>query len=101
MAHLVYRITASFPKEEIYVSVSQLRRAALSVVLNYVEGYARQGDKVYRNFLKISYGSLKEVDYLLDFAKEEEFISDGDKYKEAKELTDRIGAMLWSIIQKL
>lgn len=36
-AHLVYEITRKFPKEEIYGSTSQLRRAALSVVLNYIE----------------------------------------------------------------
>jgi len=42
-AHLVYEITGNFPKEEIYGITSQLRRASLSVILNYVEGFARQG----------------------------------------------------------
>ena len=59
-AHLVYKLTRDFPKEEIYGITSQLRRAALSVILNYVEGYARVKNKVHKNFLEISYGSLKE-----------------------------------------
>jgi len=41
----VYKITKKFPREEIYGITSQLRRAALSVILNYIEGYARIGDK--------------------------------------------------------
>ena len=67
-AHKVYAITKSFPRDELYGVVSQLRRAALSVILNYIEGYARKGDKVHRNFLQISYGSLKESKYLLHFS---------------------------------
>jgi four helix bundle protein len=56
--HLVYRVTRNFPKDEIYGARSQIRRSALSVILNYTEGYARQQKKVLRNFLQISYGSL-------------------------------------------
>ena len=52
--HHVYRITRGFSREEIYGLTSQLRRAALSVILNYIEGYARIVDKVHMNFLKIA-----------------------------------------------
>jgi len=44
--HLVYRVTKSFPKEELYGTVSQLRRATLSVVLNYIEGFARAANRL-------------------------------------------------------
>ncbi|MFH1111802.1 MAG: four helix bundle protein [Patescibacteria group bacterium] len=40
--HAVYVLTKSFPKDELYGVTSQLRRAALSVILNYIEGYARK-----------------------------------------------------------
>ena len=98
--HLVYRLTKKFPKEEIYGSTSQLRRAALSVILNYIEGYARQRDKVYKNFLQISYGSLKESKYLLEFSLEEGYLSK-EEYQSATKLAEDIGAMLWGIISKL
>ncbi len=52
--HGVYRATRDFPREEIYGVTSQLRRVSLSVILNYIEGYARQKEKVYKNFLWIT-----------------------------------------------
>ena len=98
--HLVYRITRLFPKEELYGSTSQLRRAALSVVLNYIEGYARQRSAVHKNFLEISYGSLQESKYLLEFSWKEEFLAEQD-FKTVTVLADRIGAMLWGILDKM
>ena len=99
-AHLVYKVTRGFPREELYGSVSQLRRSALSVALNYIEGHARGREKVHKNFLEISYGSLKESKYLLYFSFEEKYLSEVD-YKKAIRLSEDIGAMLWGIIRKL
>lgn len=98
--HMIYQTTKTFPKEELYGSASQLRRAALSVILNYIEGYARKRDKVHKNFLEISYGSLKESRYLVDFAFKENYISQ-ENHAEAIALSDEIGAMLWGILKKL
>ncbi|MBU1102157.1 four helix bundle protein [Patescibacteria group bacterium] len=99
-AHSVYRVTRNFPKEEIYGTVSQLRRSALSVILNYIEGYARIKDKVHKNFLEISYGSLKESKYLLHFCFVEKYLS-REEYEKATGLAEDIGKMLWGIIRKL
>lgn len=96
----VYRITKGFPHEELYGITSQLRRAAMSVILNYIEGYARRrGDncKTYQNFLETSYGSLKESKYLLYFSFSENYISE-EKYKIVNDLSEEIGKMLWSIM---
>lgn len=98
--HLVYRVTRSFPKEELYGSTSQLRRAALSVVLNYIEGYARQRNAVLKNFLEISYGSLQESKYLLHFAYTEKYMGRED-FENAVALANRIGAMLWGVLSKM
>lgn len=99
-AHVVYRCTKTFPKEELYGVTSQLRRSALSVVLNYVEGYARGKNKVHRNFLEISYGSLKESKYLLHFSMVEQYLSTTD-YEKAVTLAEEIGAMLWGILRRM
>jgi len=98
--HCVYACTRRFPKEELYGSTSQLRRAALSVVLNSIEGYARQRNAVLRNFLEIAYGSLKESVYLLDFSLKEGYLSRAD-YERATSLANRIGAMLWGTLKNL
>lgn len=58
--HKIYDYSQEFPREEMFGLTSQLRRSALSVMLNYVEGYARQRRAVLKNFLEISYGSLQE-----------------------------------------
>lgn len=98
--HLVYKTTKSFPKEELFGITSQLRRASISVMLNYIEGYARGKDKVHKNFLEISYGSLKECKYLLYFSYTEKYLEE-KSYKELPRLSEEIGAMLWGIIKKL
>jgi four helix bundle protein len=98
--HLVYGLTRKFPKEELYGVTSQLRRSTLSVMLNYIEGYARMRDKVHKNFIEISYGSLKESKYLLDFSLVENYISK-EEYDKTNELADKIGAMLFGIIKKI
>jgi len=101
-AHLIYQITRGFPREELYGIIAQLRRAALSVILNYLEGYARGKDKgkVYKNFFEISYGSLKETKYLLYFSFTENYFNKDD-YQKTIEIADQIGAMLWGIIKNL
>lgn len=98
----VYDCTVTFPKEEVFGLTSQLRRASLPVVLNYIEGYARRRDKVFKNFLDISYGSLslKESKYLIYFSHKRKYIND-KQYDELIHLSDRIGKMLWGIIIKL
>ncbi len=98
--HLIYKLTKEFPKEELFGSTSQLRRSSLSVVLNYIEGYARGNNKIHRNFLNISYGSLKESKYLLRFSLVEKYMVEKD-YQESIKLADEISAMLWSTIKKI
>ncbi|MFH0770861.1 MAG: four helix bundle protein [Candidatus Peregrinibacteria bacterium] len=62
LAKNVYEWTRSFPKEEIYGLVSQMRRAAVSVASNIAEGSQRTTDKDFANFILTSRGSLAELE---------------------------------------
>lgn len=98
--HEVYRISKTFPREEMYGITSQLRRSAISVALNYVEGYARNSNNVHKNFLLISYGSLKESKYLLEFSFKEGYLNQAE-YNKIDDIAEEIGKMLWGTINKI
>lgn len=63
-----YRETKSFPTEEKFAMISQIRRAALSVHLNVAEGCSRKSEKERKRFYEIARGSIVEVDAALDIA---------------------------------
>jgi four helix bundle protein len=68
VALLVYQFTSEFPRDEIYGLVSQMRRAAVSVPSNIVEGCARDSQGDYLRFLSIAFGSLRELKYQMSLA---------------------------------
>ncbi len=78
VAVLVYRVTAGFPREELYGLTSQMRRAAVSVSSNIVEGCARDSQADYLRFLYIAFGSLRELHYQLNLSKRLGFLRDQD-----------------------
>ncbi|MEK7096008.1 MAG: four helix bundle protein [Patescibacteria group bacterium] len=94
-AHQVYKLTLELSKDELYGITSQLRRAALSVPLNIVEGYARQSLKTQIQFLRISYGSLKESQYIIGFAVAENLLINSDALS-VVENGDELAKMLWT-----
>ena len=68
IALMTYKITKQFPREEIYGLVSQMRRAAVSVPSNIVEGCSRESRVEYLRFLEIAFGSLRELNYQASLA---------------------------------
>ena len=66
----VYRVTASWPREERFGLTDQLRRAAFSAANNIAEGSAKKGSRELRRYLDISLGSLSEVHYILRLAQD-------------------------------
>jgi four helix bundle protein len=62
LAEKCYFVTRTFPREELYGMVSQIRRASASIPANVSEGYGRKTRKEYIQFLYIAQGSLKELE---------------------------------------
>jgi four helix bundle protein len=69
VAVLIYRATKGFPKEEVYGLTSQMRRAAVSIPSNIVEGCARESQAEYLRFLEMAFGSLRELHYQFGLAR--------------------------------
>jgi four helix bundle protein len=99
-AHGIYALTKRFPPDERYGLTSQLRRSALSVPLNIVEGFARQSRASESQFLSIAYGSLKESQYLLVFAQKEGFAEELETVP-LHQLGDELGRLIWAKSQTL
>ena len=69
LAISVYRSTESFPTTEQYGLTNQMRRCAVSVAANIVEGSARESEKEYLRFLGIAFGSVRELGYFVSLAR--------------------------------
>jgi four helix bundle protein len=98
LAVLTYRETASFPREELFGLVSQMRRAAVSGASNIVEGCARETLADYLRFLNIAYGSVRELDYQISLAERLGFVH---KDSELKSLSTETAKVLNGLIRSL
>jgi len=94
-AYQVYLETKKFPKEETYGMTSQLRRAAISIPTNIVEGAGRQGKGELKQFINIALGSLAETEYLLEFCFRLRYL-DNESYSKLEGLRKNIGGLLWN-----
>jgi four helix bundle protein len=100
MALDVYHVTRAFPPEERFGITSQLRRAALSIPTNIVEGYSRRGDREFAHFVNIALGSLAETKYLLHFARRLDYVS-SEAFDALAAGCDRLGRQLWRFYENV
>lgn len=89
----IYRMTQEFPKSEQFGMTSQIRRAAVSILINIAEGWGRHGKNEFARFIDISSGSLCEVESLVEVATVLGYIAEEQRFNSA-ERTRVIGAML-------
>ena len=79
LVEMVYKVTASFPKQELFGLTAQLRKAAVSIPSNIAEGQGRQSDREFHHFLRISHGSLREVETQILIATRLAYMSEQSK----------------------
>src|SRR4030065_2485540 len=89
----IYKITSSFPAEEKFGLISQMRRSAISIPSNIAEGAARSSSKEFINFLHISQGSLSELETQLIISKNLQFLDSQTEEPLQREL-DEISKMI-------
>ncbi len=96
----VYRVSRTFPKEEVYGLVSQVRRAAVSIPSNIAEGQSRLTAGEFVQFLGIARGSLAEVETQLLLAQRLAFLTP-ETTEPLLELTAEIGRLLNGLLRSL
>lgn len=100
MALEVYRASASWPDHERFGLTSRVRRSAISVPLNIVEGAARRGSRQFRQFLNIASGSQAELRYALRLANDLGYLSDA-RHLTLTEQGEKAGKLVWGLYRKL
>jgi four helix bundle protein len=104
LAHLltlsVYKVTATFPREERFGLTSQVRRCSASIGANIAEGCGKRGNGEFQRFLQIASGSASELDYHLLLARDLNFLRD-DEYKQLTQDLTQMRRMLTALLQKV
>jgi len=96
----IYRVTADFPRHELFGLTSQLRRANATIPANVAEGTGRGGDREFLRFLRMALGSAAELEYQLFLAHELHYLSDCDYDAIADSLTE-VKRMLSRLIERI
>jgi four helix bundle protein len=100
LALAVYQTTKTFPKEEMFGMTSQIRRAAVSVPSNIVEGCARKSNADFLRFLDIAFGSGRELEYQLSLATRLGYVNQ-DKSQQLDEIVNELMKVLSGLIKSI
>ncbi len=96
---MIYKVTKTFPREELYSLVDQMRRAAISITSNIAEGFGRQTYKEKIQFYYIAQGSLTELKNQLLLAKDIEYLR-AEVFHEIAEQANIAHKLLNGLIKK-
>jgi four helix bundle protein len=88
-----YRLTASFPRSELFGLTNQMRRAVISIPANIAEGHSRRETKPYRHHVSIAIGSHGELETYFDLAVRLGFVS-ADKHARVMARCNSVGRLL-------
>lgn len=94
----IYKVTKTFPKEEMFGITSQIRRAAASMPANIAEGSMRQTKKEFKQFLYVARGSMSEVEVWLQLSLDLKYL-DEKTYKSLRAQCGEIGKLLNGLIK--
>jgi four helix bundle protein len=96
----IYKATRSFPREETYGIVSQIRRASASIPVNIAEGSMRRSPKEFQQFLYIARGSMTEVEVWLRLAHDLGYLDD-DNFKPIREHLGEVGKLIHGLLNSI
>ena len=88
----VYRLTATFPKHELFGLTTQMRREAVSAAANIAEGFSKRGRPDKARFMNIAQGSLEELRYYTILARDLEYVTGAERWTELDDATRLLGA---------
>ena len=100
LATLIFEVTKTFPKSELYGLANQIRRASVSIPSNIAEGFCRGSRAEFRQFLQIAFGSGAEVETQLTIARNTGML-DEEKYIKIISELDEIMRMLNKMISNV
>jgi four helix bundle protein len=95
----VYRLTRTFPREEVYALTSQFRRASVSIAANIAEGFRKRSRTDKARFMNISQGSLEECRYYLILARDLEYGYDQRQMAQLEEVSKLLDRYCAAILQ--
>jgi four helix bundle protein len=95
-----YRVTASFPRSEVYGVTSQLRRACVSIAANLAKGHNRRSRRAYLNHVHVALGSQAEVETLVELSRSLAYLSCSEADALLLEIA-RVGRMLHALARSL
>ena len=94
---MIYKVTADFPKAELFGLTSQMRRSAVSVPANIVEGFKRKSQQEKTRFYNIAEASLEELKYYRILSQDLSLLTEQHLYEQA----DAVSRLLYRFIESV